>query len=467
MAKERGNVVGLVAFLMALIVGGMLGATVRSRSGTRKQRLVDEWLRLSGGEDSSLNPGKRKPALPPATPPPASSPTPSEETPSPEEASSSEATPSPEAPPSRHRKDRRKKSKTKPDRSKPKAPPKPPKAPPKPPKAPPKPPKARTVVAIVAPTRSQKTWKSLNDASLFTKLIPSINRTILPQERELISVRLHLAIDKGDQFWEKNLSRLRELCASFVDVRAVFVKKDPLRPGRVPHNNGCLQAYNDGADFIARVNDDTEFASVGWMSMAISALGRSDPPFVGVVGPLDGVNTRILAHDFTHRTHMTIMKQNYYPVVFDNWYLDDWVTMVYRPGRLYRLVGWKVRHHTNSHGTRYGKHINSKLADAVKTEVAKGRLLIASYLNKGKHDGNAIRAAIHPLLLSQSFEIDSERNFHERGHAKRPYLPPPWVPGKRVDGSGFSQMPDSKSGKTKSDSSPKSDSSHKSDSSPK
>jgi len=46
----------------------------------------------------------------------------------------------------------------------------------------------------------------------------------------------------------------------------------------------------------------------------IKELASLDPPNVGAVGPLcrQG-NTKILTHDFTHRTHMEIFGHLYYP----------------------------------------------------------------------------------------------------------------------------------------------------------
>ena len=65
-------------------------------------------------------------------------------------------------------------------------------------------------------------------------------------------------------------------------------------------------AFEDGADYMYRINDDTKFQGP-WAMQAVSALRRMDPPNVGVVGPLcDEGNQKIMTHDFTHRTHMRI-----------------------------------------------------------------------------------------------------------------------------------------------------------------
>jgi hypothetical protein len=61
-------------------------------------------------------------------------------------------------------------------------------------------------------------------------------------------------------------------------------------------------AVADGADYVYRINDDTEFATP-WARMLVRALREFSPMNVGVVGPLcrQG-NVKILTHDFVHRS---------------------------------------------------------------------------------------------------------------------------------------------------------------------
>ena len=40
-------------------------------------------------------------------------------------------------------------------------------------------------------------------------------------------------------------------------------------------------------------------------------------------------NNKILVHDFTHRLHMEIFNQQYYPEELPDWWMDDWMTFVY------------------------------------------------------------------------------------------------------------------------------------------
>ena len=80
------------------------------------------------------------------------------------------------------------------------------------------------------------------------------------------------------------------------------------------------------ADYYYRVNDDTEMID-RWPKAFVGAL-RSLPPPYGVVGPtcLEG-NTKILTHDFVHKTHMEVFDMNYYPPALVDWWMDDWYVL--------------------------------------------------------------------------------------------------------------------------------------------
>lgn len=56
----------------------------------------------------------------------------------------------------------------------------------------------------------------------------------------------------------------------------------------------------------------------------------------GAVGPsCKQGNQRILTHDFTHKLHMEIFEQQYYPPELNDWWMDDWISMVYGSQRTY------------------------------------------------------------------------------------------------------------------------------------
>lgn len=88
-------------------------------------------------------------------------------------------------------------------------------------------------------------------------------------------------------------------------------------PGPV-FNSMARAAYELGADYFYRLNDDSEIRG-RWPEAYVRTLQALGPPF-GVIGPSSyGSNDRILTHDFVHRTHMEIFEMNYYPPELPDW----------------------------------------------------------------------------------------------------------------------------------------------------
>ena len=131
---------------------------------------------------------------------------------------------------------------------------------------------------------------------------------------------LYITFDADDPFYddEATLSGLRGdvqklvvdvLARKHITVRFVFLRFENhvQKPGPV-FNFMMGAAFRDGADYLYRINDDTEFVNA-WAGDAIMALRAHSPPKSGVAGPLcKQGNQKILTHDFVHRTHMLIFR---------------------------------------------------------------------------------------------------------------------------------------------------------------
>lgn len=122
------------------------------------------------------------------------------------------------------------------------------------------------------------------------------------------------------------------------------------------------------------------------------------PPF-GVVGPYSGQNNiRILNHDFTHRTHMEIFEGNYYPPQLSDWWMDNWISMVYGHRRTRQATSIEINHHTATHGRRYDvdrdhESLLQKLVDEGKTRIVNWMVKhglnydVVSEFNASRFDG--------------------------------------------------------------------------------
>jgi FkbM family methyltransferase len=231
----------------------------------------------------------------------------------------------------------------------------------------------RPILAICTCTRSLKTWHSLADSSLQTLLIPSIERYVTKEELDAWDVRLYLGIDHDDVFWLEHHERFEH--PSWLTIDRGFYETPN---HNVPFNEMMQHAYDDGAEYLVRINDDTEFVTSGWITRGVSALRAYDPPNLGVVGPTcKQGNTEIMTHDMVHRTHLEIF-ETYYPSVFSAWWVDDWITKVYQPGRSRQLKDWEVKHHTGKHGTRY--NVQHSEGGLLKEEIAKGGKRVVKWL---------------------------------------------------------------------------------------
>lgn len=62
------------------------------------------------------------------------------------------------------------------------------------------------------------------------------------------------------------------------------------------------EAYADGCDYFYQINDDSKISTKGWDQKFTKVL-RDNPlgENVGVTGPTDTNNPRILTHAFVHR----------------------------------------------------------------------------------------------------------------------------------------------------------------------
>lgn len=251
---------------------------------------------------------------------------------------------------------------------------------------------SQIVVAVVACTKSKDIWKSVNATTLHNILIPSIERTVTPSEKEHVRVELVVGFDDNDVFWNNPHNRKELQAATRIPISFLSVPKQPNRPFRIPFNEVCRASYEYGADFIARVNDDSEFITPGWITKSVHRLSQYNPPWVGVVGPTcrQG-NTKILTHDFVHRTHIDIF-DDYYPDEFDNWWIDDWITYVYGPKRTTKLPDWEMFHHTSKHGQRY--EVNQSLKSNLKTTLRRGVQQIEAFVST-----NGTEKAIHNSFI--------------------------------------------------------------------
>ena len=208
--------------------------------------------------------------------------------------------------------------------------------------------------------------------ALTSIMLPSLKSTM----EDEYAYFLYVGVDTDDRVYSTREAK-SALSRIAGDKISVTIDAFPRVGQRIPMNQILRHAYEDGMDYIVRVNDDTEFASMMWTTLSISELMRGTPANIGVVGPIvsgpPNVNGNILTHDMVHRTHMDIFNGEYYPECFENAWIDDWITLVY--GQRSRAIWeWRVHHHTDHHGTRY--HMQKRQKQSLVGKVKDGQLAI-------------------------------------------------------------------------------------------
>ncbi|KAJ8599645.1 hypothetical protein CTAYLR_005387 [Chrysophaeum taylorii] len=243
------------------------------------------------------------------------------------------------------------------------------------------------LIAVCCGTTTRKKgggWvdvSELETLALFKHLLPSFAKSVDCEFSYVVVV----GYDVGDAWWDTG-GGAAEATAWFErnapkNARLEFarVHNKIKKPGPV-FSAITQKAFELGAEYIYRVNDDTELETP-WATAFVAALETLDN--VGVVGPAcKQGNRKILTHDFTHRTHMNIFHAVYYPPALSDWWMDDWISTVYGPQRTLRGDNVEVIHHTQHHGQRYGvdKAHHSLLPGLLRTGTARiqAHLLAAS-----------------------------------------------------------------------------------------
>lgn len=222
----------------------------------------------------------------------------------------------------------------------------------------------------------------IHDVEATLRRIP-LFRHFLPSFCDTITIgwkyNFYFGFDKNDGFFINQANRdsfikrfesiVQDKCPPDVVTFVHFVHCDHNGFPTWAQNDAMLEAYIDGSSYFYRVNDDSVLKSPGWVEAFTDVLKQYDPQYVGVVGPHHkGGNEAILTYDFVHKTHIDVFGF-YYPRVFTDWWGDDWITKVYRPGRSTKVKSIKLVH-TLASGTRYKVHteVEKKLPDQVQRD---------------------------------------------------------------------------------------------------
>ena len=213
---------------------------------------------------------------------------------------------------------------------------------------------ALPIVVVGAPTTA-KLMKKGEAPVLLRALLPSLAKTITPEELTRFKVVVLVGFDNGDAFFDqpKNRERFREAARKILpsEISMILLRLPRLHRVAATWNMLFQRAYERNATWFYQVNDDLTLETAGWLGRFTTALGALGGR--GVAGPSDAFNgfrCALLTQGFVHRRHFETF-EFLYPLEYSDWKSDRWLSFVY--GEEGTLCWAEVRARNGAAGTRY------------------------------------------------------------------------------------------------------------------
>ena len=166
--------------------------------------------------------------------------------------------------------------------------------------------------------------------------VPSFLKTVSQDKK--YSYCFYLGYDDDDKFYLENLKQLEDYfylqTKNKYNIEFHEMKNLKGKVGQIWTNLAKIASKN--CDYLYQLGDDIELISKDWTETFIRELKKGKN--IGVVGPKDLAAVEdILTQSFVHVTHLQIFDY-YYPPEIDNWYIDNWMTKVYKTEQIKTIL---------------------------------------------------------------------------------------------------------------------------------
>lgn len=247
-------------------------------------------------------------------------------------------------------------------------------------------------IAFLVPTTSKgHNWEKITDTYFCKYLIDSCNKTLTDKYNYMF----YIGIDNDDDF-------LKNSDFNVVGITYKLIKFEGIKKGHLTKMWNILykQAYDDGCEYFVQCGDDVEFLNYGWLDDCISVLDKNNN--IGVCGPIDINNTRLLTQTVVSRSHMNIFGL-FFPEEITNWYCDDWINDVYKAvGKFFVIQkfcnnrGGKERYDIDYEGRNVLKSLLNRSINTFLDRTISGKHIISFSLwgTSPKYTIGAIRNAV-------------------------------------------------------------------------
>lgn len=226
-------------------------------------------------------------------------------------------------------------------------------------------------IGIIIPTTSRKrNYTSVENIDFFRILFNSFLKT--SNKSGKYKYFFYLGYDDDDNYFINNKENIERYFQNNKEqnmyLNLVMIENMQGKVGKIWSKLAHIASKN--CQYLYQLGDDIQIISSGWEDIFIKKLSETNN--IGVTGPLDLINTKILTQSFVHITHLKIFGY-YFPDEIENWYIDDWITNIYNPERITDI---KV---INSGGCpRYNINNNKENYQKV---LEKSRPILEKYIN--------------------------------------------------------------------------------------
>lgn len=232
------------------------------------------------------------------------------------------------------------------------------------------------VAFLIPSTTKNRPWKKIEETYLYTVFGESFLNTLSDD----IDYSIYINIDIDDPIYSKKEEK--EKFERFIGEKAKikwiddgYVEKGFLT---LMWNYLFDKALEDNNDYFYQCGDDIWFENKDWIKDCILQMKKQNN--IGICGPINPPNFRILTQTFVSRKHYEIFKC-YFPIQIKNWWCDDWINYVYYPNYVTKLKNLNA---VNKGGEprylRPNETVNRKYRHICLKLVKKGKNLLNSYI---------------------------------------------------------------------------------------
>lgn len=183
-------------------------------------------------------------------------------------------------------------------------------------------------IAFIIPIKNRK--NNISETYFNKIMLPSLIKTV---DTEKYNISIYLGYDKDDILYSEDQQKF--LINNFKNFTFKFIEFDKnVKKGHLTKMWNILfqEAYNDDNIYMYQCGDDLHFLTNNWLNDSVEILNNNNN--IGISGPMND-NMLILTQSLIHRNHMKIFGYFLDSKNIINYYLDDWLNLIYSPKNVF------------------------------------------------------------------------------------------------------------------------------------